>query len=329
MSDAIDLHIEHVRALTRRGGPLDTKAPTASIQNPDWFEDGSALPARRALHRAYRDEALQVGRQELGRHAVVLAGAPGAGKSHLVGGELAPELAGHVVIDVDDIKQWLLVQASEDGSLEGFLTPPEVKELASAGERFFPLELSALVHVEAAAVAGGIRRRAVAQGLPLVVDGVLSDADAAVRLGRQLERAGYGVDVVCLDVAPEVSEHQIRHRWREAYEATLHGGKDLMGGRWVPSSFAQHVLEGPGGRSLPAVSAERLAHEVGAVNRYRVFTRTGVDAPTRLTTDLSRVRRDSPLIDSEAAAVYRTVRGPQRPHHRRGRGGAVEGGLER
>ena len=152
--------------------------------------------------------------------------------------------------------------------------------------------------------------------MPLLIDGVLSNADVAISDGQELETAGYRIDVVCMDASPAVSEYQIRQRWREAYEKTLVGEGDLMGGRWVPSSFAQHVLNGPGGRSLPALSAEQLARNVHAVTRYRVYTRSSIDAATMLTVDLSRSRPGGPLMDTEAAEASRAS---QLPYSRRSR----------
>lgn len=319
MSDSTEQHIDHVRALTRRNAPLDTRAPTASISNPDWFgPGGEPRAARRRMHRQYITERVAGIQPDQRRHAVMLAGPPGAGKSHLRGHELAGAIEGHLLIDPDEIKGWLLRVAERDESLDAFLKPPAVRELERAGEKFFPMELSALVHMEAVQVADAMRGEAVRRGLPMVLDGVLSDADRALADARQLESAGYSLEVVCLDVAPAVSEHQIRQRWREAYEATLAGHGDLMGGRWVPSSFAQYVLNGPGGRSLPAISAERLAHEVEAVDRYRVFTRSSVDAPTVLAIDQTRVRPGAPMIETEAARAYRTAHGRAAPYRRRG-----------
>lgn len=316
MRDAIDQHIDHVRALTVRGGPLDTRAPTASVNNPEWFQEPGVPRAGRALlHTRLRDELLDPVAVET-RHAVVLAGPPGAGKSTLRGGPLREELAGHVVLDVDDMKTKLLQIAQEDGTYESFLKPTEVRDLEAGGERFFPLELSAVVHLEAASIVAATRQLAVSEGVPVLIDGVLSNAAVAIAEGRQLEEAGYRIDVVCMDAAPEVSEHQIRQRWRDAYEKTLAGQGDLMGGRWVPSSFAQHVLNGPGGRSLPALSAEQLATQVKAVTRYRVYSRPSITAETILTVDRMRSHPGGPLLDREAAEASQVA---QLPYSRRTR----------
>ena len=242
------------------------------------------------------------------RHAVMLAGPPGAGKSHLRAHQLTGDIAAHLIVDPDDIKRWLLREAVRDGSLEGFLKPREVVELEQRGEMFFPMELSALVHLEAVQVAEKLKAAAVDRGLPVVIDGVLSDAKRALAEAKQFEGAGYGLEVVCLDVSPSVSEHQIRKRWRQAYQEALTGRGDLLGGRWVPSSFSQHVLNGPDGRSLPAIAAECVALEVDAVKRYRVFTRAAVGAPTILAVDKTRLHPGAPLIDTQAAKAVRTAR---------------------
>lgn len=98
-----------------------------------------------------------------------------------------------------------------------------------------------------------------------------------------------------------------------------------MGGRWVPSSFAQHVLNGPDGRPRPVTSAEALARDSGAVERFRVFSRAGVDAPTVLATDLQRTRPNGPLLDSQVARAHsitygRPARRPYTPPTSRGYG---------
>lgn len=181
MNDGIDRHIDHVRELTQRYGPLDIDAPTASMRNPQWFdEEGVATDTRDGLHGRLIGELLATGDAAVGRHAIVLAGAPGAGKSHLRSHELAGEVPGHVLLDVDEVKRDLLVQAERTGAYEAFLKPLEVKRYEAQGERFFPLELSALVHREAARIVADARDDVLSAGLPVIVDGVLSSEVEAV-----------------------------------------------------------------------------------------------------------------------------------------------------
>lgn len=318
MRDWIDRHIDHVRELTRRDGALATRAGTASLHNPVWFRaPGVPRAGRDRLHAQYVEERLAELEPTQRRHAIVMAGPPGAGKSTLRTRELVDEVAGHVLIDPDEIKRFLLRQADEDGSLKGFLKPAAVRELEAVGERFFPLELSALVHVEAVQIADVLRIEALERGYPVVIDGVLSQRSQAVAVGRQLEGAGYGIDAVAVDVPFEVSEHRIRSRWREAYIDTLEGKGDLMGGRWVPSDYARAMFDGLDGRSRSAVAAEQLAHEVGAVDRYRVFRTESVAAPMVVTTDLARMRAGGPLVDREAANGHQAACGSATHHRRR------------
>jgi hypothetical protein len=86
-----------------------------------------------------------------------------------------------------------------NGDYEKHLVPPEVAQAQQQGERFYPRELAALVHEEA----GMLVKRAISETLAkdenIVIDGTLSKQDAADRLLKQLQRAGYQVDVVSVD----------------------------------------------------------------------------------------------------------------------------------
>jgi transposase-like protein len=101
-----------------------------------------------------------------------------------------------------------------DGSYETFIKPPAVADLEDAGERFFPLDFAALVHEESSLLAKTVRSEALSSGANIVIDSVLSEPDAAVELGDQLEKASYQVDVVDVEVPYEVSLARIAERWR-------------------------------------------------------------------------------------------------------------------
>jgi hypothetical protein len=173
LDDLVALHLEHVRALTAAGGPLAPGAPTATVANPAWFVRGQVrrpLPARLALHRelveAYRAAQPHV-RAE--RKAIVRAGPPGAGKSRTLAKTLGAAATTYLQVDADELKRELLVRAAADGSYDLFLKPPAVAQLEADGDRWFPLEMSALVHEESSWLAKRTRDAAIEAGDNLVI----------------------------------------------------------------------------------------------------------------------------------------------------------------
>jgi chloramphenicol 3-O-phosphotransferase len=269
--DEVVRHMDTVRELSKPGQALAPGAPTATVNNPRWWIDGDATPSRLRLHTRLIDEARSATPDlHQDKQAIVLAGPPGAGKSTVLKEVLGDHRGEYLVIDADEFKRSLLHQAQADGSYDDFLIPNEIRERQEAGEKFYPLELASLVHEESSYLARALRADAIATGDNIVVDTVLSDTNDALALGRQLESAGYDVEVIDVEVPYEVSEARIRGRWKEAYEAALTGG-DGLGGRWVPSEYARGVFDGPDGKSRPEAVAQTLAEQCPAVLRYRVF----------------------------------------------------------
>lgn len=191
MSDAVDDHIEHIRELSRRDGPLTESSPHSTMENPRWFVAGGIpKPARRRLHTELIAEVCgRFPETQTNCHAVILAGPPGAGKSRTIADVLGNEKASYLVVNADDFKELLLERAVDDGTYEEFLKPQEVRDLEAQGEQFFPLELAALVHRESSFIAGRLRNLAMAEGLNIIIDGVLVNRSKALALGRQLEPA--------------------------------------------------------------------------------------------------------------------------------------------
>lgn len=235
------------------------------------------------------------------RHAIVLAGPPGAGKSTVLD-EVLVDRGRYLVIDADEFKRALLHEAVRDGSYESWIKPEEVADLERAGERFFPLELASLVHEESSRLAKKLRDEAIEEGLNIVIDTVLSSEGVALDLGQQLRANGYNVHVIDVEVPYEVSEARIRGRWVEAYTRALDQG-DGLGGRWVPSEYARDVFAGPDGSSTSEASARRLARECDAVTRYQLFRTTAHQAAPNahvepvLEVDMVRTRPEVPLVD--------------------------------
>lgn len=311
VDEATQRHIDHVRALSQPGQPLATDSPHATVNNPEWFKrsGGGVLKARgarsrmhseiRAEHRARYPEAQN-------KHkAIILAGPPGAGKGSILSSVLGAEERDYLRLDADQIKESLLQRALTDGSYESSIKPPAIRDLEQQGERFYPLEMSSLVHEESSLVTRRLRDSAISEGTNLIVDGVLSNPEGAQRLGAQLAAAGYDITVVDVEVPYEVSEQAIRQRWEEKYTHARAGEENALGGRWVPSTYAREIFDGPEGRSRPEVVARNLAQNNDSVSSYQLWRRnSAAEAPHR-ETHLGRPYRGAALIDAEAAGALR------------------------
>jgi len=304
-----------VRELSKPGQPLAKGAPTATKNNPAWWVDGAPTPTRDRLHERLIEEVRNGApgvRQQ--RRAIVLAGPPGAGKSEVRKKILGAKDREYLSIDADEFKELLLREAQADGSYEQWIVPPRIRELEAAGERFYPLELAALVHEESSYLAKTLRRDAIGEGDNIVIDTVLSDATDAVALGMQLSEAGYDISVIDVEVPYEVSEQRIRQRWEKKYAEALRGEGDDLGGRWVPSEYAREVFDGEGGQSKPATAARALAEQCPAVRRYQVYWTTAEEAANaqaqgrlaqpRLEVDKTRSEPGAALVDTVPTGAH-------------------------
>ncbi|TFF12433.1 toxin component of a toxin/antitoxin system [Cellulosimicrobium terreum] len=234
-----------------------------------------------------------------------------AGKSRLLGELIGePGTEGRrrwLEVDPDEIKTQLLDAAAADGSYETFIKPPAVREFEAQGERFFPLDFAALVHEESSALAKVVREEAIRAGANVVIDSVLSKPDAAVELGHQLERAGYRVDVVDVEVPFDVSAARIAQRWRHDYTLALQGDPEHRhGGRWVPEDYARSVYAGEGPRAMSQESAIRLA-QCSNITSFRRYWTPASDRPR--VTEVDQVRGlNGGLVDRRAADAARSAR---------------------
>lgn len=264
--------MDTVRELSQPGQALAPNAATSTLNNTAWWIDREPTPARDRLHRRLLEEARSRAPElEQQRQAIVLAGPPGAGKSTVLNGVLGDQRAKYLVIDADEFKRSLLLQAKADGSYDQWLMPDAIREREAQGEKFYPLELASLVHEESSYLAKSLRADAIANGDNIVLDTVLSNEDDALALGQRLEAAGYSIRVIDVEVPYEVSEERIVLRWSEAI-ADAEAGKDPLGGRWVPSAYARPLFDTDHGRARSQDIAAKLA-ENPAVTRYeRHFT---------------------------------------------------------
>jgi hypothetical protein len=198
-----------------------------------------------------------------------------------------------LTIDADQFKVALLSEAVRDGTYESFLKPPEVKALEAQGERFFPLELATLVHAESARLAAQARRRALRSGVDVLIDTVLSDAVYARQLGVELDRAGYAVQVVDVEVPFNLSQDRIVRRWREAWESPQATGG--LGGRWVPSLYAREVFDTDSGRARSQAAAQVLAETCPAVEHWTRYWQLAADTEPVKEVDKVRAERGGEL----------------------------------
>lgn len=340
MADEHDEHIQRIIELSRPGGPIAASAPTATVNNPQWFRFGPGgerepRGSRALLHEQLQQQVRQSRPNvEQERKAVVLAGPPGAGKSTVRKGVLGEDDKKYLIIDADDFKAALLKQAQQDGSYETSIKPERVKDLErETGQRFYPMELASLVHEESSMLAADLRRDSIERGDNIVVDTVLSNEQTARDLGATLHQAGYDVQVIDVEVPYEVSQERIRGRWLEARQEAEQASQrstdneaEHLGGRWVPSEYARDVFNGPGGKTKSEHAAHVLAETCPAVSRYRVYRSTTEQAqqnarPTR-ETDKSRLPAgEQNLVDTSQVQTLnrlRTTRTAARRHTPRG-----------
>jgi adenylate kinase family enzyme len=243
--------------------------------------------------------------------AWVLAGPPGAGKTYARAHSLGLDETAAVVIDADDFRELLLLEAVVDGTYGTFLKPQEVADRENSGERFAPLDLSSLMHAEASYLARALRDQLIAEGVNVVLDTVLSDPDKAVELGKMLERRHYHVEVVDIEVPFAVSEASIVERWSGSYEKAVGTGEGL-GGRWVPSVFTRDLFDTASGRSRSQDAAQVLAQTCKSVHRYRRFWRDSADAQAVLEVERCRISGDGSLLERSVVEIQEPPRFDQR-----------------
>lgn len=108
-----------------------------------------------------------------------------------------------------------------------------------------------------------------------------------------------------VEVPFEVSEQAIRQRWEEKYTQARNGEENALGGRWVPSSYARNIFDGPNGHSRPEAVARDLAQNNGSVSSYQLWRRESATGSPQRDAHLGRPHRDGPLMDAEAAGALR------------------------
>lgn len=328
-------HDEALRAVMndRAMGPSSELATYSRREN--WREVAGQkvpTPGRRELIEfmvASRLSEFPQLRQE--RKAIVLAGPPGAGKGYVTG-NLLENAAWYVQCDPDEFKVAIVRHELEAGRLDALKTDL-VRSYEAQGHVFAPMEFASLVHEESSAINARLQSSLLRDGSNLIFDTVLGSHGKAEELARTLDRTGYTFEVVSVQTTPEISRASRHDRWREPYELFLQG-QHALGGRPVPSEFANDLFPPDRGPSLPEQNALWLAENAPGCVRYRVFRRTDAAAGHALEIDKTRSEPGAPLLSAaeakarQAAIFGRQQNGPQRSVGRE-RGTGPEPGKSR
>ncbi|MDR3106883.1 MAG: zeta toxin family protein, partial [Bifidobacteriaceae bacterium] len=214
-------HARTLQALHLPGGDLRFDSPWATRRRPEWHKPSKPRRERAAvLHRLIGEWA--AGRPEAlaERRALVLAGPPGAGKTSRRGEALAAlgeDPAGYAVIDSDVFKELLIREALRDGTWPQ-LVPDSVWQREADGERFYPMELSALFHSEAAILVMYAQMKWVLPaGVNVVLEGVHPNPAAATRMVALLDSYDYQVATATVETAERECLVRSVARWAAGY----------------------------------------------------------------------------------------------------------------
>lgn len=301
--DDVESRAALLERLSTPGAALDSEAPTATINNRQFYTENGRLTRERAtthkeLLAAYRQQYPGV---KADGHAIVMAGPSGAGKSRALEqtiiGRTGIPLEQWLVLDADEMKDLLLDQAQRDGTYEQ-LIPEELRDVP--GGPVLPRELAALVHEESSALIKQLQRQSIRDGLNIVIDGTLANRQKADQLLDQLQEAGYTVYVASINVTETQSLERARSRWEHGNDRAAlphdHPDYDPLGGRWVPPAFVTTLYDGADREvSRCETNATAIAYDHGHV--AQLIRLDGATGQTR--GDYRRERPGNPLLDRE------------------------------
>jgi len=206
------------------GGPLHREA--AGCTDRRYAADVHRAKVRKRIIERY---LAQANPRIDGCSAIVTAGAPGAGKTSILEA-LVVDLAEYRRIDADEIKDYLIEQALNDGIYDDLLA-----EVLADGHSLAPRELAGLVHIESVKMADQIRQLCIERGENIVIEGTLTWEGQGPRIFRELADARYtDVEVYAVDTEKAVAHEQALTRWWERRQLWIRG-EDPLGGRFTPA----------------------------------------------------------------------------------------------
>lgn len=275
---------------------MDPHGDRATINQPENFTNVQgrivATTEREDLHEKWIQEVVQesANKAEIkyDGHAVVMAGAPGMGKG-TIQREKFQDFPGYVACDPDKFKEKIIEHEYRTGNLAS-LDTPFMKELKDQGVVFAPMEYSTLVHQESSMLSKQLQMQLQLERANYIVDTVLKDVDSARDVLTRLDGQNYSYDVVSVQGTAAESKAGIYGRWEYDYRAYLEG-KNELGGRPVPSEFANGTFPDPDGRSNTEHAAKWLAGNGVGVQSFTQYRR-GSDMP-----EIDQVKIDGKLVE--------------------------------
>lgn len=278
IDQAVERHRQALREMNA-DSRSNLDGPFSTVRNPEYFTRDpirglQPTDGRKELHLRWITEVIDsAGGGVEGQKAVVMAGPPGAGKG-TVQNEIL-NLDGYVVCDPDMFKEKIVDHELNLGKLD-LLKSPQVQRLEAQGELFAPMDFSSMVHKESTILRDTLQTILMTRNLNLVIDTVLSNDKAAETIMKTLDAQEYTYQVVSVQASMELTKAGIQGRWEQDYRAFLNGEntkEGRLGGRPVPSEFANSVYGINGVSVTEAISRKLAEHGKGAVS-YQQYRRS-------------------------------------------------------
>lgn len=235
-----------------------------------WDADRSSV--HHDIIKAFLDKTVDIPSD---RHAVLLGGLAGAGKSSLLRNLPGVDLKDYAVVNPDSFKEEL--------ARRGMV--PEVEGLS-------PMEASTLVRMEASHLANLATAELLRRGKNVILDVTMKSRRVMRPRLDQLDHANYRTTGVFLDTPLEKATKRATGRYRSGLEA-YREGKDPLGGRYIPASVMA-ASEAEPGMTYNRRTFDALRDRFGA---WQLWDGTGPKA--------------APIGQSHGSGDVRTVPGPE------------------